>query len=65
MSVAAWRIRKRVKAVLDLYPITSLESSALRDVIGIIDEEIEAEAERQFTQKINQDPVTDMAKEVK
>lgn len=65
MSVACFRARKRVKAALDLYPKTSLEASALRDVIGIIDEELELEAERQFTRPINPDPVTRMAVENK
>lgn len=50
MSNAAWRIRKRVVAYASEYP----DSPAMDRVLEIIDEEIELEAERQFTRPISQ-----------
>jgi len=70
MSVAAWRIRKRVKAMADRNRgeegFVEREVTRLMDhVLVIIDEELEAEAERQFTRPINPDPTTGMARELK
>ena len=65
MSVAAWRIRKRVKGWRDADHVVEggLERAILDGVLSVIDEELEAEAERQFTQRINPDPVAQQAKE--
>ena len=71
VSVAAYRIRKRVNSMAGAFMPggfweDKIEArAAFEAVLGIIDEELEAEAERQFTRPINSDPVTDMAKEVK
>ena len=70
MSVAAYRVRKRVKGLLmqalqeiegtGMYPIPDsllADSITRRDaygkVLSIIDEELEREAERAFTQPLN------------
>lgn len=60
MSRAAWRIRKRVEEMARPYQRGEYFSDQmdvrdrLNDVLDIIDEEIEAEAERQFTRPISQ-----------
>ena len=54
MSSAAWRIRKRVASLRADEWETWERLSALQTVLDIIDEELEVEAERQFTRPISQ-----------
>ena len=60
MSVAAWRIRKRIRKLAE-----TQDALLVDEVLNIIDEELEAEAERQYTRPINPDPATRMAVENK
>lgn len=53
MSNAAWKIRKRV-ARSKTTEIAEVEYLPIELVLEIIDEEIELEAERQFTRPISQ-----------
>lgn len=59
MSVAAYRIRKRIKERLDMTTPTDEWMDGVkwgyRQALDIIDEELEKEAEQQFTRPITQD----------
>lgn len=63
MPGAVYRIRKRVSGLPGRHSPTV--GPLIARVLGIIDEEIERDAEFQFTQKINPDTVTTQAKELK
>lgn len=59
MSGAIYRVRKRVDKLYDLYdqafPAADIDigiALVLEDIIKMIDEEIEADAEKQFTTSI-------------
>ncbi len=54
MSNAAWRIRKRVAAVIKRGYLTADMKLVLAEVMEIIDVELEREAEQQFTRPISQ-----------
>jgi len=58
VSSAAWRIRKRVVERVERTTITDEWMDGVmfgyRAVLDIIDQELEAEAERQFTRPISQ-----------
>lgn len=64
MPGAQYRIRSRVKQMQEApWPGTTVE--LLDFIAAMIDKEIERDAEFQFTQKINPDPVTQYTKELK
>jgi hypothetical protein len=67
MSVACFRARKRVAHMVDFARRADDGSAeaAFVTALDIIDEELEAEAERLYTQPLNPDPATQMARDLK
>lgn len=62
MPGAIFRVRSRIKKNLSLVAMSAEEAGVFQRVLDMIDEELERDAEFEFTRPMNPDPVTTFAK---
>lgn len=65
MPGAIFRVRSRIKKSLSLVAMSAEEAEVFRRVLSMIDEELERDAEFEFTRPMNPDPITTFSKENK